>query len=140
MLSETSLLSASLLLFRGEFKKVKNKELLKKFLSVLAQRTNKDNTNTSSITRFALRSKKCMIGQHIYRDRFLLHLVFRIIPWQQKVLLNFVLSKDCSEVFFFKFMIVDFILIYAAVLVTYVNLHYVNETKLCHLVLEPLKE
>ena len=137
MLSETSLLSASLLLFRGEFKKVKNKELLKKFLSVLAQRTNKDNANTSSITRFALRSKKCMIGQHIYRDRFLLHLVFRMISWQQKVLLNFVLSKDCSEVFF---MIVDFILIYAAVLVTYVNLHYVNETKLCHLLLEPLKE
>ena len=80
MLSETSLLSASLLLFRGEFKKVKNKELLKKFLIVLAQRTNKDNKNTSSITRFALRSKKCMIGQHIYRDGFVLHLVFRIIP------------------------------------------------------------
>ena len=62
--------------FRGEFKKVKNKELLKKFMSVLAQRTNKDNSNSSSITRFVLRSENCVIGTH---DGIPLDLAFLVI-------------------------------------------------------------
>lgn len=62
--------------FSGEFKKVKNKELLKKFMSVLAQRTNKDNSNSSSITRFVLRLEDCVIGKH---DGIPLDLAFLVI-------------------------------------------------------------
>ena len=45
-------------------------------MSVLAQRTNKDNSNSSSITRFVLRLEDCVIGKH---DGIPLDLAFLVI-------------------------------------------------------------